>query len=132
MNWRVQQIQDLWQRATKALSVAERDLASGDPDFAAARAYYAAFYAASALLLSDERKFRKHSGVIACLHQYYVKEGRLPREAGKIITSLSDLRDIADYGGSEHVATADAQQAVADARRFLDLVRPLLPPEQPR
>jgi uncharacterized protein (UPF0332 family) len=127
MNWRLRQIRDLWLRATGALRVAERDLASGDPDFAAARAYYAAFYAASALLLSDEREFRKHSGVIACFHQYYVKEGRLPGEAGKILKSLSGLRDIADYGGSEHVPTADAEQAVADARRFLDLVRPLLP-----
>lgn len=127
MNWRLQQIQDLWQRATRALGVAERDLASGDPDFAAARAYYAAFYAATALLLSDDRKFRKHSGVIACFHQYYVKEGRLPKEAGKILTSLSDLRDIADYGGSEHVAMPDAERAVADARRFLELVRPLVP-----
>jgi len=54
MNWRLQQIRDLWQRATRALGVAERDLASGDPDFAAARAYYAAFYAASALLLADD------------------------------------------------------------------------------
>ncbi len=68
MNWRLQRIRDLWQRATRALAVAERDLASGDPDFAAARAYYAAFYAASALLLSDVRRFRKHSAVIACLH----------------------------------------------------------------
>ena len=129
MNWRLQQIRDLWQRATKALGVAERDLASGDPDFAAARAYYAAFYAASALLLSDERTFRKHSGVIACFHRYYVKEGRLPREAGKILTSLSDLRDIADYGGSEHVAMPDAERAVADAHHLLGLVRPLLPLE---
>jgi len=82
-------------------------------------------------LLSDARKFRKHSGVIACLHQYYVKEGRLHADAGKIIKSLSGLRDIADYGGSEHVAMPDAQQAVADARHFLDLVRPLLPLERP-
>jgi hypothetical protein len=27
MNWRLQQIRDLWQRATKALSVAERSRA---------------------------------------------------------------------------------------------------------
>ncbi|MBM4033184.1 MAG: HEPN domain-containing protein [Planctomycetes bacterium] len=131
MNRRLQQISDLWQRATRALTVAERDLTSGDPDFAAARSYYAVFYAASALLLSDDRRFRRHSGVIASFHRYYVKEGRVPREAGRTLIRLHDLRDLADYGGSQHVTMADAQQAVADARRFLDLVQPLLPLEQP-
>jgi uncharacterized protein (UPF0332 family) len=131
MNWRLQQIQDLWERAKRALAVAERDLASRDPDFAAARSYYAVFYAASALLLSDDRRFRKHSGVIASFHRYYVKEGRLPREAGRTLIRLYDLRDLADYGGSQHVTMPDAEKAVADARHFLDLVRPLLPLEQP-
>ena len=45
---------------------AAKDLAVGDYyDFAASRAYYAAFYAATAVLLSEELEFSKHSGVIA-------------------------------------------------------------------
>ncbi len=55
----------------------------------------------------------------------------MPAEAGRIFKSLSVLRDLADYGGSEHVAMPKAQQAIADARHLLDIVRPLLPLEQP-
>jgi len=129
MSWRVEQARDLWQRALDSLAVAGRDLSEGYCDLAASRAYYAAFHAASALLLVDEKRFAKHSGVIASVHRDYVKEGKLPTDAGKILSSLFYLRNIADYGGTNHVAPADAQRAVADAQRFLDLVRPLLPLE---
>jgi HEPN domain len=47
------EIVELWQRAQEALRATGTLLAAGFPDFAAARAYYAAFYAASALLLAE-------------------------------------------------------------------------------
>jgi len=129
MSWRADHVRDLWQRAQEALKVAERDVRDGCPDSAASRAYYAAFYAASALLLSVGKRPSKHRQVLAAIHRDYVREGKLPLEAGEIISALFYLRGIGDYGGSEHVALADAGKAVADARRFLELVRPLLPPE---
>ena len=43
-------IVELWQRTQEALRATQTLLAAGFPDFAAARAYYAAFYAASALV----------------------------------------------------------------------------------
>ena len=54
----------------------------GLPDFATARAYYAAFYAASALLLAEGKTFRSHRGVVALIHRDYVKPGRLPVDIG--------------------------------------------------
>jgi uncharacterized protein (UPF0332 family) len=123
------QVRDLWKRAEDTLTVAERDVRDGFPDCAASRAYYAAFHAASALLLAVGKRPSKHREVIAAIHRDYVREGKLPREAGEIITTLHQQRDIADYGGSEHVAPAEAETAVADARRFLAMVRPLLPAE---
>ena len=127
MSWRDAQVRDLWKRAEVTLGVAERDLRDGVPDCAAARAYYAAFHAASALLLSAGKRPSKHTQVMAAIHRDYVREGKLPRQAGQIISALYEKRDIGDYGGSEHVAPEEAETAVADARRFLDLVRPLLP-----
>ncbi len=44
-------------------------------DFAASRAYYAVFYASSALLLKEGLEFGKHSGVIAAIHQKFIKIG---------------------------------------------------------
>ncbi len=56
------EIVELWQRAQEALRATGTLLAAGFPDFAAARAYYAAFYAASALLLAEGKTFRSHRG----------------------------------------------------------------------
>jgi len=49
----------------------------------ASRAYYAAFYAATAALLCEELEFSKHSGVIAFIHREFVKTRRLDRRHGK-------------------------------------------------
>jgi uncharacterized protein (UPF0332 family) len=117
-------------RAHASLRAAERLLAEDFPDFAASRAYYAIFYAASALLLADGAKFAKHSGVIAHIHKDYVKTGRLPAEVGKIINALSDLRGVGDYGGPAHVDAIEAARAVADAKQAVAAIEDLFLSEQ--
>lgn len=58
------------QRAEISIKAA-KDLVRGDYfDFAASRAYYAVFYAATALLVNNGLQFRKHSAVIAAIHRY--------------------------------------------------------------
>ncbi len=54
-------VPDLLDKAERSLSAAEGLLADGFPDFAAARSYYAMFYATEALLLSRDQSFSKHS-----------------------------------------------------------------------
>ena len=127
MTERDAEVAELWQRALDSLGASERLLADGYADFAASRAYYAAFYAASALLLSAGKRFSRHSGVIAHIHRHYVKAGRLPVEAGKTLDALSDLRHVGDYGGPVHVDAPTAERAIASARQFVEAVRPLLP-----
>lgn len=121
------EIVELWQRAQEALQATHALLVASFPDFAASRAYYAAFYAASALLLADGKAFRSHRGVLALLHQDYVKTGRLPVEMGRIISMLSDLRSVGDYGGAAHVSHAEAHVALGEAQQLLAAVRSLLP-----
>ena len=58
------EIVELWQRAQEALRATGTLLAAGFPDFAAARAYYAAFYAASALLLAEGENISQSSGSV--------------------------------------------------------------------
>jgi len=53
---------DLWERAEDAVRVSENNL-SISPDSAASRAYYAAFYAVSALFALRGVVYRKHSAV---------------------------------------------------------------------
>jgi uncharacterized protein (UPF0332 family) len=95
-------------------------------DIAAARAYYSAFYAASALLLSVGRDTSKHSGVIALIHQHFVKTGQLDREQGKNLNWLFEIRGIGDYGVVVHVASGEAYQSVRVAEDFLKSVKELL------
>ena len=57
------EIQANFERAAKAVEAAEKLLSEGYYDFAASRAYYAVFYAATALLLKEGVEFSKHNGV---------------------------------------------------------------------
>jgi uncharacterized protein (UPF0332 family) len=123
------EIVELWQRADEALQATGTLLEAGFADFAASRAYYAAFYAASALLIADGKTFRSHRGVLALIHRDYVNPGRLPAAIGQILSTLSDLRNIGDYGGVAHVSPEQAQRARSEAQHFLEAVRFLLPEE---
>jgi uncharacterized protein len=121
------EIVELWQRAQEALRATGTPLAAGFPDFAAARAYYAAFYAASALLLAEGKTFRSHRGAVALLHRDYVRTGRLSLDVGRILSMLSDLRSVGDYGGASHVSSTEANAALLAAQQFVEAVRALLP-----
>ena len=68
------------ERAETSIRAARDLISSGYFDFAASRAYYAAFYAATVALLFEGVEFSKHSGVIAAVHQRFVKTGKLPRQ----------------------------------------------------
>ena len=114
------------ERAETNLQVARELLAKEYFDVSASRAYYAAFYAASALLLNEGMDTSKHSGVIALIHQHFVKSGRLNKEQGKNLNWLFELRSVGDYGVSLHVVQQDAQRAVNIAEDFFESVKALL------
>ena len=112
---------DLWQRAKDALRTAEANM-TVSLDAAASRAYYAAFYAVSALFAMQGKTFSKHSAVRAAVHRDLVKAGAWSVELGQDYSSLVELREIGDYGGSTHVSEEDAKEAIETARRILEAV----------
>lgn len=114
------------ERAEQSIQAARQLASSGYYDFAASRAYYAALYAATALLLREGLEFAKHSAVIAAIHHRFVKTGRLSREHGKELNWLFELRSVGDYGGPMHVSCQEAEQAIKAAERFLEATRLLL------
>jgi len=111
------EIVELGQRAQEALRATGTLLAAGFSDFAAA----------SALLLMEGKTFRSHRGVVALLHRDYVRPGRLSMDMGRILSTLSDLRSVGDYGGAAHVSHAEATVALREAHQFLEAIRSLLP-----
>jgi len=91
-------VPDLLEKAERSVSAAEGLLADGFPDFAAARSYYAMFYATEALLLSRDQSFSKHSAVIAAFGREFVKPGLLPQSLHRDLLEAYDLRNLGDYG----------------------------------
>jgi uncharacterized protein (UPF0332 family) len=120
------EISENLQRAGTSVKAAKDMIEKEYYDIAASRAYYAAFYAASALLLKEDIDTTKHSGVIASIHRLFVKEGKLDKEQGRNLQWLFDLRGVGDYGVSEHVSAGEAYKSVKVAEDFLKAVLKIL------
>ncbi len=120
------EIQANLERAEQSIEAAGKLLSDGYCDFAASRAYYAAFYAATALLLNDGMEFSKHSGVIAAIHKRFIKTEKLEKQFGKDLNWLFELRSIGDYGVTIHIPEQEAKQAIEAARRFVQTVQLIL------
>jgi uncharacterized protein (UPF0332 family) len=67
-------------QAYRMLDVASHNIQNGFYGSAINRAYYAIFYAASALLRTQQLIRGKHSAVIAGFRQYFVKPGHIEAE----------------------------------------------------
>jgi len=117
------------QRAEASIRAAKELASKSYYDFVASRAYYAAFYAATALLLSKELEFSRHSGVIASIHQRFVKTGKLDKRHGKDLNWLFELRGVGDYGATIHVSQQDAVRAIEIAEDFLETTKLLIQDE---
>lgn len=123
---RAQELAANMDRAESSLDAATVLLTAGHPDEAASRAYYAAFYAATAVLLGEGLDFGKHSGVIAAVHQRLVKPGRVDKSLGRTLNWLFELRAVGDYGETQHVPHGEAEKAIESARQFVAAMRGLL------
>jgi uncharacterized protein (UPF0332 family) len=114
------------ERATSTLQAAKVLLAAGFSNDAASRAYYAAFHAATALLLAEGLSFSSHTGVLRAISLNFVKSGKLAPEYGRNLNWLAELRQVADYGEIRNVSTTDAEKAVVAAEQFFQQVQQLL------
>jgi uncharacterized protein len=115
-----------WEKAVESLEAAHRDLAAKSFSFAINRAYYAAFYAVSALLLEDGHRFRKHSGVRASFNQYLIKTGRLARKHGDLYNRLFRDRQEGDYIEFVKFDEPYVRQQLEDCEEFLREIRSLV------
>lgn len=106
--------------ARDALRSAQYNLAGDFYGVAANRAYYAFFYAATALLLTLDLTRGKHSGVMAAFREYFVKPGDFSVQDSHAYGEAFELRNVTDY---EMLGKADETQAravVENAARFVE------------
>ncbi|MGH2747903.1 MAG: HEPN domain-containing protein [Actinomycetota bacterium] len=108
-------------RARDDLGAANHLRASGHAPQACSRAYFAAFYAASAALSLLGETRTKHSGVLSAFHDKVIRDGGFDTETGRMLGWLFDLRNTADYRW-DPVAASDAEEAFERASRFVGAV----------
>ena len=61
------------------------------------RLYYSAYYIITALLLTADLKPTTHNGVKSNFSEYFIKNGELPKEFGKMYSQLFTWRQKGDY-----------------------------------
>jgi uncharacterized protein len=92
---------------------------AGFGDQAVSRAYYAAFYAAEAALLSIDQTRSKHSGVLAAFGRLIVRDGGFDPGLGSELRRLFELRNAADYSWLDESAPGEGDPILA-AEGFVD------------
>ncbi|GAB4021381.1 hypothetical protein GCM10028808_66020 [Spirosoma migulaei] len=85
------------------------------------RSYYAVFYCACALLLTEGVTTKKHEGARVKFHELFIKTGRFTREAGKIMERNFEARQSADYDMEAELGEAEAILLLEGARTFYSL-----------
>lgn len=117
---------ELLEKAARTLEAARRDLAANDPDNAIARAYYAAFHAATAALTEADLPAQTHKGTHHLFRQAYVASGRIDPHHSRAFGRLFQNRQEADYLIGKVFSPSDATDALRQAASFVDAVEALL------
>jgi len=107
-------------RANLALQQASDNLDLGYYDVATSRAYYAMFYATSALLVSKGISRSKHAGVHSAFGEYFVKPGLIEPQYSRMLVNAFHVRLDSDYEVKPSFSRALAEDILCDARQFVE------------
>ncbi|HEB11640.1 MAG TPA: HEPN domain-containing protein [Spirochaetales bacterium] len=116
------QLQLMIGKAFRSIAAAHRNVEEGDYDFASSRAYYAAFYAMEAVLLTKELSYSKHTGVISAFNQHFVKTDIFPKEFSKSISRLFRERQTGDYDFDLSIDEKDAKEDARIAEKIVNTI----------
>lgn len=115
------------QEAGNSLIVAKNCLNDGFYKDSINRSYYSAFYAIKAVLALGTVDFKRHKDVIAYFNKEFVATEKFPRELGRRLGTLKQLREKSDYDdfyiaskdkASEQIETAE--MILKEVARYLD------------
>ncbi|HEX6677062.1 MAG TPA: HEPN domain-containing protein [Actinomycetes bacterium] len=108
-------------RSREELEAAQLLADKGYSAQAVSRAYFATFYAAEAALLVIGETRSKHSGVISAFIHLLVRTGQVDEEIGRLLRSLFERRNQADYA-PVGVPVEEAAATIRDAERVVRAV----------
>lgn len=115
-------IADARRRADEALRAADALRGLGLHSEAVARAYYAAFYALRALLLTRGLEARTHAGAIHLLNVEFIRPGLFPASFNRLLGGMQRVRELADYDLAAVFTEAESTTAVDEASTFMRAV----------
>lgn len=111
------------ENADEMLSVAQLMLGNDFYSSACNRAYYAVFYAASALLAAKRMAFGKHSAVMAAFRQNFVKTGEIDVKWSRIYERILSHRQSGDYDIQISIEKEQSVTDLKDAQEFVKDVK---------
>lgn len=103
------------EKSKEDLQWARALLAQGGYRQSISRAYYAVFALASAALLTQQIKRKKHSGVESAFHQFLVKPRLIEPEYAVLYKDAFKARLDADYADATEFTEAKAQRVLVDS-----------------
>ncbi|MBS3968325.1 MAG: HEPN domain-containing protein [Truepera sp.] len=92
------------------------------PGITTSRAYYAMFYAATALLLERGLSFKRHSAVIAAFGREFAKDDEVWREHHAHLVRAEELRKEGDYDLYSRIDVAEIAELLRWTEAFLQAI----------
>lgn len=90
------------------------------------RLYYACYYMASALLIKNGFNAHTHKGVIHLIGLHFITTGLLPKERGKLLSLLFEMRQSSDYDDLYDLTAEDVEKYIIPTLEFLDDLKSLI------
>lgn len=101
--------------AEETLVVARECLGNNHYKDAINRSYYAAFYAARAVLAIEGVDFKRHKDVVAHFNKEYVATGKVSRDLGRLLARLQQKREQSDYDDFFIASREEAEKQLKNA-----------------
>jgi len=121
-----EEVRILLKDAHESLEAARILLEKGFYRDAISRAYYAMFYAASALLRAKGVVTKSHRGVIAKFGLEFVNTGVVEKYYAKALSLAETSREKADYDPTYRPGEEEAESIVEDAEHFIERIEKAL------
>lgn len=97
-----------------------------DYDACVNRAYYCVFYCEKVLLLTQGITTDSHKHTHNEFNRLFVKTEKFKKDTSKIIQELMQKRHMADYNETIFLSDEDAEFALTEAHKFLEMTKAYL------
>lgn len=86
------------------------------------RAYYAVFHAINAIHALSGVAYKRHKDAIANFNKEYVKTNIFPREMGRKIAGIEEIRHASDYDDFYIATIEEVNEQIAIAEEFIQMI----------